>query len=52
MRRVLSKYEAYTNHLATLSEDLSVKATDRSKIRAYYRKWVDAKYIPYVWFYQ
>ena len=45
MRRVLSKYGAYTNHLAILSEDSSVKATDRSKIRGYYRKWVDAKYI-------
>ena len=45
MRRVLSKYGAYTNHLAVLSEDSSVKATDRSKLRGHYRKWVDAKYI-------
>ena len=33
MRQVLSKYGACTNHLATLSEDSSVKAIDRSKIR-------------------
>ena len=29
MRRVLSRYGAYTNHLAALSEDSSVKAIDR-----------------------
>lgn len=45
MRRVLSKYGAYTAHLATLSEDSSVKPADRTKFKGYLRKWVDAKYL-------
>ena len=45
MKRVLSKYGAYTNHLATLSEDSTVNAADRAKLRGYYKQWVDAKYI-------
>ena len=45
MKRVLSKYGAYTNHLAALSKDSSVKAVDRAKLSGYYKKWVDAKYI-------
>ena len=44
-RRVLSKYGAYTAHLATLSEDSSVKPADRTKFKGYLRKWVDAKYL-------
>ena len=45
LRRVLSKYGAYTAHLATLSEDSSVKPADRTKFKGYLRKWVDAKYL-------
>lgn len=45
MRRVLSKYGAYTSHLATLSEDSSVKSTDREKLKGYMRKWTNAKYL-------
>ena len=30
LRRVLSRYGAYTNHIATLSEDSSVRSTDRA----------------------
>ena len=45
MKRVLSKFGAYTNHLAVLSEDGSVKASDRAKLRGFYTKWVDAKYL-------
>lgn len=45
LKRVLSKFGAYTAHLATLSEDRSLKAADRAKLTGYYKKWVNAKYI-------
>lgn len=45
MKRVLSKFGAYTSHLITLSEDSSVKSDDRAKLRGYCSKWMDAKYI-------
>jgi len=45
MKRILSRYGAFTSHLITLSEDVSVKATDRAKLKGYYNKWVNAKYI-------
>ena len=45
MKRVLSKFGAYTNHLTALSMDSSVKAVDRAKLQGYLRKWVDAKYL-------
>ena len=45
MRRVLSKYGAYTNHLVALSEDSTVKSADRAKLRGYCHQWTDAKYV-------
>ena len=45
MRRILSKYGAYTGHLLALSEDRSVRSTDRAKFRGYYNQWLDAKYL-------
>ena len=45
MKRVISKFGAYTAHLTTLSEDSSVKSVDRCKFRGYLRKWTDAKYL-------
>ena len=39
MKRILSKFGAYTNHLATLSEDVTMKSPDRSKLRGYYKQW-------------
>ena len=45
MKRVLSKFGAYTGHLATLSEDSSVKAANHAKLSGYYKKWIDSKYI-------
>ena len=45
MKRVLAKFGAYTNHLTPLSEDSSVKPSDRAKLQGYCRKWVDAKYL-------
>ena len=45
MKRILSKYGAYTNHFATLSEDATVRPADRSKLKGSYNRWVDAKYL-------
>ena len=45
MNRVISKYEVYTSHLATLSEDTTIKSADRAKISGYLKKWTNAKYI-------
>lgn len=45
MRRILSKYGAYTGHLLSLSEDSSVKSTDRAKFRGYCNQWLDTKYL-------
>ena len=45
MKHVLSKYGAYTAHLATLSEDALVKPADRAKFKGYLSKWGDAKYL-------
>lgn len=45
MKRILSKYGAYSSHLVALSEDSSVKSVDRTKLRGYSLKWSNAKYI-------
>ena len=45
MKRILSKYGAYSSHLVALSEDSSVKSVDRAKLRGYSLKWSNAKYI-------
>ena len=36
---------AYSSHLATLSEDSSVKPIDSAKFKGYLGKWTDAKYL-------
>ena len=45
MKRILSKYGAYTSHFATLSEDPLVRTANRAKLKGHYNKWVDAKYL-------
>ena len=45
MRRVLSKYGAYTNHLIALSQDRTVRSTDQAKLHGYCRQWTNAKYV-------
>lgn len=45
MQRITSKYGAYTSHLVALSQDYSVRSTDRSKLHGYCKQWVDAKYL-------
>ena len=42
---ILSKYGAYTGHLVALSEDHSLKSTDRAKFRGYCSQWLQAKYL-------
>ena len=45
MRRILSKYRAYTSHLIALSQDPSVKRVDRAKLHGYCSRWTEAKYL-------
>lgn len=45
MKRILSNFGAYTNHLASLSQDSTLKSADKAKIVGYYRKWTDVKYL-------
>ena len=43
LQRVIDRYGAYMCHLATLSEDSSLKSEDRAHISGYLRKWSDTK---------
>ena len=43
LQRVIDRYGAYMCHLATLSEDSSLKSEDRACISGYLRKWSDTK---------
>lgn len=45
MKRIISKYGIYTSHIATLYKDKTVRSVDRAKLKGYYTKWIDAKYI-------
>ena len=45
MKRIGSKFGAYSSHLIALAEDTSVKAFDRAKLCGFSIKWSDAKYI-------
>lgn len=45
MHHVLSKYGVYTNHLAALSVDDSIKSADRAKLAGFYKKWTEVKYL-------
>ena len=44
MKRVVSKFGAYTNYLTTLSKDSSVKPADHAKLHGHLTRWVNAKY--------
>ena len=35
----------YIHHLAALSEESSVKSSDRAKLRGYHTKWIEGKYL-------
>ncbi len=41
IKRVISKFGVYTNHINALSEDHSVKSTNRAKLTGYYSKWIE-----------
>ena len=41
--RLINRYGAYLNHLTTLTEDLTVKASDKQRLKGYILKWCDSK---------
>ena len=43
MKRILSKYGAYTNHMAAMSEE--AKGPLCTKLHSYYKRWVEGKYL-------
>ena len=45
MKRVLSEFGAFTAHLAALAGNRSLKPADRAKLKGYYSKWTDTKYL-------
>lgn len=45
LQRVVDRYGAYLNHLATLTEDASIKSTDRQRLKGYLLKWREARMI-------
>ena len=42
LQRVVDQYGAYLNHLATLTEDKSIKSADRQHLKGYLLKWRQA----------
>lgn len=45
LQRVVDRYGAYMSHLATLTEDRSIKSTDRQRLKGYLLKWREARMI-------
>ena len=45
LQRVVDKFGAYFSHLASLTEDKSIKSTDRQRLKGYFLKWRDARMI-------
>ena len=43
--RLVDRLGAYLAHLTTMSEDSSVKAVDRQKLKGYMKKWRNSKYL-------
>ena len=43
LQRVVDRYGAYHNHLATLCEDKSIRSTDRQRLKGYLVKWREAR---------
>jgi len=41
--RLIDRYGAYVNHLTSLTEDSTVKACDKQKLKGYILKWRDSK---------
>ena len=45
MQRVIDRYGTYLLHLTALTEDQSIKSTDRQRLKGYLQKWRKAKMI-------
>ena len=45
LQQVVDRYGAYLNHLAALTEDKSIKSTDRQHLKGYLLKWRQARMI-------
>ena len=45
LQRVVDKFGAYLSHLASLTEDKSMKSTDRQRLKGYLLNWRDARMI-------
>ena len=45
LQRVVDRYGAYISHLTTLTEDSSLKAEDRARLKGYLRKWMQYRTI-------
>lgn len=43
LNRLVDQYGAYLAHILELTEDSRVKASDKQKLKGYYKKWHDAK---------
>ena len=43
LERIIKQYDVYLNHLALLSEDSSLKAKDRQKMKGYLLQWCKGK---------
>ena len=43
LERLVNRFGAYLNHLAILSEDPSIKSTDKHKLKGYLLQWRNAK---------
>ena len=43
LQRLLDRYGAYMNHLATLVEDKTITSTDRARLKGYLLKWRQSK---------
>ena len=41
--RLIDRFGAYLSHLAALTEDTSIKSSDRQKLKGYLMKWQDSK---------
>lgn len=43
LERVIDRFGAYLSHMIALTEDTSLKAVDRQKVKGYVLKWQDSK---------
>jgi hypothetical protein len=45
LKRIIDRFGAYMNRLITLSEDSTLKAVDRQKLKGYIKKWHESKIV-------